>query len=351
VVQVKSIYGARQLELDDEPWPQPSPSPTLAQEAKPKVKTVVQLLRPAYAGDASVLAAPLVDGRFDVVRDFAPIEKCLRDKPGALFRAVAALGKTGSGRSTLLSAALECHSAKPSVKFPANASTALPGGQGVDVYIQAARRIFAVKVRLVSQDVEDDDLASRGLELLATGVSLAQLAHALNVRAAFCALASCQVVLVVVEDGEALDGALSPLRAVVEAMALVRARSLACARVVVARNKVAAGFSGTRRVQADERVARAMLACEDEDDRAVKVVHVPSARQWTGHQSTGGGDDGGELDAALFALRRALLGDFQTPVRLTRSNGDAVDKPSELDWLAVVVQLWGESKSQAFTVY
>jgi hypothetical protein len=363
-IRVKAIFGARQADEDDAAPPLPSPSPIESSSrafmsASKPVKTHLQLLRPAQLSDASVLAAALVDARVDLVRDLSPLEKCLREA-NTTFRVVGALGKAGAGRSTLLSALLESDSSKPANRFPGRSGS-------LDVFVHEHRRIFLARAPASCVPGAAKDLSTRGLEA-PPGLSFQQFARMLDLRFACCLLATSQVVLVVVEEGDFFDAAEAPrgsdvdvdgegateeeeqgreamsiLRLLAVACKIVRAKAWQCAKIVLVRNKTR-GVSGTRRTSADLVAARRALG----PDVDLQVVHVPHWRSWALRESFGAGVAAGgaaghaadqDKEQALFALR---------PVRLVRSNGDVSERASEQEWLSCFVMCWSQSQSPGF---
>lgn len=318
---VKVILGAKSLGDSAEPAPDsPTVLPTSSSSSKKSARPSepFQLLRPRsdVRDLANVKAANLLDSNFELARDISPVEKALL--PGdTTFRVIGALGGTASGRSTLLSSVLTPNHNIITSKFPSKSL-------GMNVFVQTERRIMLVDFPpvccVINRKLDTPMFAVQGA---------VDPAKYYDLRVAFAAITTCDVVLVVVNDREDKDKSGEALRTLLHTASKL-AQQLnyrITAQFVFVRNFVPAMQSlNQRRIQCDER----LVESKNITNNSAKVIHVPQRDN---------NNDGEEEECVLAqqSLARAALSSFA-----------AVDRKTEAEWLSQLVHVFNETRSHEF---
>ena len=331
---ITTILGARKSETIDESSSKPQtsakilagtdtvPTPSKEKHAA-RASEPVQLLRPPTdSRDASVSAVNILDSRYELARDLAFVERALIPT-NTVFRVFGAIGCSGSGKSSTLSA-VTTTTRTITEAWPA----AKPSG--LDIFVHSTRRLIFVDF----PSANSSEL-KKVLEPPVFASHYRDTGKLYDLRIAFTALVTCSVLFVCV--GEESDENESIFQVLKAAASIAMKRGWPCAKVVLIRNMVKPGQAmNTRRIQADERLIRTIVPWESISS---EVIHLPVRN--IGERES--------LDADRRLARSALSSFAIKPVKVPVPS-KILNRCTETEWLTSLVYVFNETKTQPFFV-
>jgi len=283
----------------------------------------VQLLRPPTDNrDVTVEAINLLDTRFELNRDLGSIERALVPT-NTVFRVVGALGSSGSGRSSTLTAVNTTTKVITDSVFERSSV-------GLDVLLNAQRRIFLVDFPPVcSPNVK------RHLDPPVFATQYRDVTKLYDLRMAFTALVTCSVLfLCVTDEADASEPLFQLIKA---ASSIVHRRGWPTAKVVLVRNLVDSGqHNNQRRMQADERTLESSLGALSESAFG-GVVHVPRRSP----------SDKEALSADREIARHALNSFASRSTKLPVPS-KILSRATESEWLSSLAFVMNETRTHPF---